>query len=58
MYFGEKVKIRALEMTDLPVIMKHWNNWENRRSTDLVMPRSELSEQKWLVVSTPNPWQD
>ena len=59
MYFGEKVKIRALEMTDLPAIMKHWNNWENRRSTDMVMPRSELTEQKWLEkVSTPNPWRD
>jgi RimJ/RimL family protein N-acetyltransferase len=59
MYFGEKVKIRALEITDLPAIMKHWNNWENRRATDMVMPRSELSEQKWLEkVSTPNPWRD
>ncbi|MHA2193937.1 MAG: GNAT family N-acetyltransferase [Candidatus Thorarchaeota archaeon] len=30
MYYGEKVKLRALDMSDLENIMKGWNNFEMR----------------------------
>jgi RimJ/RimL family protein N-acetyltransferase len=30
--------------------MKYWNTWENRRTTDMILPRSELTEREWLFV--------
>ncbi|MFW9846154.1 MAG: GNAT family N-acetyltransferase [Candidatus Thorarchaeota archaeon] len=59
MYFGEKVKLRALEMSDLDDIMKHWNNYELRRFLAHVMPMSENAERVWLESATKeNPWKD
>ncbi|MHA2090122.1 MAG: GNAT family N-acetyltransferase [Candidatus Kariarchaeaceae archaeon] len=59
MYFGEIVKLRQLEMDDLPSIMKYWNTWENRRTTDMILPRSELTEREWLErACKAHPWRD
>jgi RimJ/RimL family protein N-acetyltransferase len=59
MYYGEKVRLRAMELTDLPEIMKHWNTYETRKFLLIQVPMSENAERKWLeTVSVVNPWRD
>ncbi|MHA2602435.1 MAG: GNAT family N-acetyltransferase [Candidatus Thorarchaeota archaeon SMTZ1-83] len=59
MYYGEKVKLRALEMSDLDNIMKGWNNFEMRRFLAHAMPMSQNAEREWLERATKaKPWQD
>lgn len=59
MYYGEKVKLRALEMDDLDDIMKHWNNLEMRQFLASQVPMSRMTEQKWLErATTAMPWRD
>ncbi|MFW9892297.1 MAG: GNAT family N-acetyltransferase [Candidatus Thorarchaeota archaeon] len=59
MYYGEKVKLRALEMADLDIIMKHWNNLELRQYLDNQIPMSRHAEQNWLErATTLDPWKD
>ncbi|RDE17497.1 MAG: hypothetical protein C4K49_02465 [Candidatus Thorarchaeota archaeon] len=57
MYYGEKVRLRAMEMSDLDEIMKHWNTYETRRFLYSAIPHSEENERKWLEeVTTSTPW--
>ena len=59
MYYGERVKLRALEMSDLDNIMKGWNNFEMRRFLNGAMPMSQNMEKEWLEKATKaKPWQD
>ncbi|MHA2313524.1 MAG: GNAT family N-acetyltransferase, partial [Candidatus Thorarchaeota archaeon] len=59
MYYGEKVKLRALEMSDLDSIMKGWNNFEMRRFLASALPMSQHVEREWLEkASKARPWQD
>ena len=59
MYYGEKVKLRALEMSDLDNIMKGWNNFEMRRFLAGAIPMSRNVEIEWLEkASKAKPWQD
>lgn len=59
MYYGEKVKLRALEMDDLDIILKHFNNLELRQYLDNQIPMSRLAERKWLERATvQDPWRD
>ncbi len=59
MYFGELVRLRALEMTDLSNIMKGWNNFEMRRFLATAFPNSENAEREWLERATKSdPWKD
>ena len=59
MYYGEKVKLRALEMSDLDNIMKGWNNFEMRRFLSGAMPMSQNMEREWLEsVTKERPWKD
>jgi RimJ/RimL family protein N-acetyltransferase len=59
MYYGEKIKLRALEMSDLDKIMEHWNTFEMRRFINNALPMSQLAEKKWLEsVSKSDPWTD
>ncbi len=59
MYYGEKVKLRALEMDDLNIILKHWNNLELRQYLDNQIPMSRNAERNWLENATvQNPWRD
>ena len=48
MFYGEKVKLRPLEESDLDNILKHWNDWEIRRTLLLPIPMSRVMEQEWL----------
>ncbi|MHA1948902.1 MAG: GNAT family N-acetyltransferase [Candidatus Thorarchaeota archaeon] len=59
MYFGEKVKLRALEMEDLDIIMKHFNNLELRQYLNSQTPISRHAEKQWLErATTQDPWRD
>jgi RimJ/RimL family protein N-acetyltransferase len=59
MYYGDRVKLRALEMEDLDIIMKHWNNLELRQYLHSQTPMSKHAERKWLErVTTQDPWRD
>jgi RimJ/RimL family protein N-acetyltransferase len=59
MYFGEKVCLRALEMTDLDDILKFWNTYEMRRFLGSTIPFSRSAEQEWLEGATKEaPWKD
>ncbi len=59
MYYGEKVKLRALEMEDLDIIMKHFNNLELRQYLNSQIPMSRHAERQWLErATTMDPWKD
>ena len=59
MYYGERVKLRALEMEDLDIIMKHFNNLELRQYLNSQIPMSRHAERQWLERSTTmDPWKD
>ncbi len=59
MYYGEMVRLRALEMEDLDNIMKYWNTLELRQYLDNQMPMSRNTERQWLERSTTmDPWRD
>lgn len=59
MYYGEKVRLRALEMEDLDVILEHFNNLEIRQYLNSQIPMSRNAERQWLERSTTmDPWKD
>ena len=59
MYYGEKVRLRALEMDDLDDIMKYFNNLELRQYLSGQVPMSRNAERQWLEQSTTrDPWRD
>jgi RimJ/RimL family protein N-acetyltransferase len=59
MYYGELVKLRALEMDDLDTILKYFNTLELRQYLATAWPMSKNAERKWLErVTMMNPWRD
>ena len=59
MYYGEKVRLRALDVDDLDDIMKHWNNLELRQYLGSQTPMSRHAERQWLErATTLDPWRD
>ena len=59
MYYGELVKLRALEMEDLDTILKYFNNLELRQYLSTQWPMSRNAERQWLErTTTMNPWKD
>ncbi|MGY5872147.1 MAG: GNAT family N-acetyltransferase [Candidatus Thorarchaeota archaeon] len=59
MYYGEKIKLRSLEMDDLDNIIRHWNNPEMRQFLTIQLPASRMIEHKWLErATTLMPWKD
>lgn len=59
MYTGVLVRLRALEMTDLDVILKYYNTLELRRYLGPPIVRSKKYMEQWLQkVSIWNPWRD
>ncbi len=59
MYYGEKVCLRALELTDLDMILKFFNNLEIRRFLMSAIPMSRNAEKEWLEgVTKHTPWKD
>jgi RimJ/RimL family protein N-acetyltransferase len=59
LYYGDLVKLRALELTDLDIILKYWNNLEIRRFLGSTLPNSYEAEKAWLERATKlDPWRD
>ena len=59
MYYGDLVRLRALEIDDLDIILKHWNNFEMRQFLAVALPMSKNAERQWLErATTMDPWKD
>ena len=59
MYYGDLVRLRAIEVDDLDVLMKYVNNLETRRFLGSLLPNSRKSEREWVErASTADPWKD
>jgi len=59
MYYGEHVKVRAIEIDDLDILMKYLNDLDTKRYLGSALPHSRRAEEKWLEgASTADPWMD
>ena len=59
MYYGELIRLRPLEMADLDIILKYFNNLEIRQYLNNQIPMSRNAEQQWLERATKlDPWRD
>ncbi|MDF1538310.1 MAG: GNAT family protein [Candidatus Thorarchaeota archaeon] len=59
MYYGQFVKVRAIEMDDLDILMKYLNDLDTKRFLGSALPRSRKAEEQWLEgSSTADPWKD
>ncbi len=47
-FSGEIVKLRAVELSDLSDIMKHWNSYETRVSLGKYVPSSSKEREDWI----------
>lgn len=52
MYYGDKVKLRAIEIEDLDNIMINWNNWDLRKFLLNPIPMSRQIEKDWLLEAS------
>ncbi len=48
MYYGTKVKLRGLELSDLDNIMKYWNDLELKYFLSTLLPNSRQEEEEWI----------
>lgn len=48
MFIGQQVILRSFELTDVPVILQHFNKWEVRRFLDNPTPHSPEEEEQWI----------
>jgi RimJ/RimL family protein N-acetyltransferase len=48
---GKKVRLRALEKSDVDEIMKHWNTYESRIGLGNVIPMSSMMEEEFIQRS-------
>ena len=53
-FIGEKVKLRAIEKSDLDDIMKHWNTYESRLGLGNIIPMSSMMEEDFIKSSHEN----
>ncbi|MFW9852670.1 MAG: GNAT family N-acetyltransferase [Candidatus Thorarchaeota archaeon] len=51
-FIGEKVLLRAIELTDVPLMMKHWNTYETRIGLGVFIPDSSLQREEWVKEIT------
>ncbi len=59
MFHGEKVTLRAIEMSDLEPILEFRNSWELRRWHGVPLPKSKKAVREWLEKATvSDPWKD
>ena len=47
-FIGKKIKLRSVEKTDLPDIMKHWNTYEMRIGLGGYIPESASQREEWI----------
>ncbi len=51
-FIGEKVLLRAIELTDVPLLMKHWNTYETRIGLGAYIPDSSQQREEWVKEIT------
>ncbi len=51
-YTGEKIKLRALELSDLSSIMEHWNTYAVRIGLGKYIPESSTQREEWIKAQT------
>ena len=51
-YTGAKIKLRALELSDLSSIMEHWNTYEVRIGLGKYVPESSTQREEWIKAQT------
>ena len=47
-FIGEKVYLRAIELSDLDAIMEHWNTYEMRIGLGKFIPQSRAEKEEWI----------
>lgn len=52
MYKGKRVTLRAVELEDIPDILRHFNDIEVRRFLHMITPVSAEEEEKWIQSLT------
>jgi len=53
-FIGEKIILRAIEITDLEKIMKYFNMYELRLGLGNIIPVSNIQEEEWIRRSIEN----
>ncbi len=53
-FIGEKIILRAIEVTDLEKIMKYFNKYELRLGLRNIIPVSNIQEEEWIRKSIEN----
>jgi len=48
MLYGQNIFLRGLELTDVPELMKHWNNIEVKKFLNSSVPHSIQEEEEWI----------
>ncbi|NHK31663.1 MAG: GNAT family N-acetyltransferase [Asgard group archaeon] len=48
LFDGKKVRLRSLELTDLDLIMEHWNKIDLRRELGPIVPHSRKEREDWI----------
>jgi RimJ/RimL family protein N-acetyltransferase len=48
MLLGQYILLRGLELTDVPELMKHWNNVEVKKFLNSSAPHSIQEEEEWV----------
>ena len=51
-FIGERVKLRAVESSDLSDIMKYWNIYEVRIGLGRFVPESQIQREEWIKKIT------
>jgi RimJ/RimL family protein N-acetyltransferase len=51
LFFGQLVKLRGLELSDLDTIMQYWNDLELREYLDRQIPHSRVDEENFIRMS-------
>jgi RimJ/RimL family protein N-acetyltransferase len=47
-FIGEKIILRAPELSDLDMIMEFWNTYETRIFLNNYLPYSRIQEEQWI----------
>lgn len=48
MLIGQNIYLRGLELSDVPELMKHWNNRELKQFLNKIAPQSIQEEEQWI----------
>lgn len=55
MIFGERIRLRAMERTDLPAFVRWFNDPDVRDNLSMYLPLSSVEEEKWFEETMEKP---